>query len=115
MPLPSEAEMLRVFIGEADRHGQLPLYEAIVMAARRQGLAGATVLRGIMGYGRHSRIHTAKVLRLSEDLPLVVEIVDIPERLAAFLPELQAMAGESLITQEKVRVPHSAGRGTTAD
>lgn len=104
MNLPSEAELLRVFIGERARHGALPLYEAIVQAARRRGMAGATVLRGALGFGANSRIHTAKILRLSEDLPLVIEIVDKPERIAAFLPELDAMMGEGLVTLEKVRV-----------
>lgn len=104
MELPAEAELLRIFIGESDRHGQRPLYEVIVEEARKRGLAGATVLRGIMGFGSNSRIHTAKILRLSEDLPLIIEIVDRPERIAAFLPTLDAMISNGLVTLEKIRV-----------
>ena len=104
MKLPSEAELLRIFIGESDRHQGRPLYEAIVLAARKRGMAGATVLRGVMGFGADSRMHTAKILRLSEDLPIVVEIVDKPERIADFLPELDAMIQEGLITLERARV-----------
>jgi uncharacterized protein len=104
MQLPTEAELLRIFIGESDkRHGR-PLYEVIVEEARRRGMAGATVLRGTLGFGANSRIHTAKILRLSEDLPMVVEIVDKPERIEAFLPDLDAMIDEGLVTLEKVRV-----------
>lgn len=104
MHLPAEAELLRIFIGECDKHGGRPLYEVIVEEARRRGLAGATVLRGSLGFGANSRIHTAKILRLSEDLPLIVEIVDVPERIAAFLPDLDQMITEGLVTLEKVRV-----------
>ncbi len=104
MHLPHEAELLRIFIGESDRHGHRPLYEAIVQLAREKGLAGATVLRGIMGFGAHSRMHTAKILRLSEDLPIVIEIVDTPERIEAFLPQIDGMIAEGLVTLEKVRV-----------
>jgi PII-like signaling protein len=104
MTLPEEAELLRVFVGESDKHHGRPLYEAIVEEARRRGLAGATVLRGTLGFGAHSRIHTAKVLRLSEDLPMVIEIVDKPDRIAAFLPDLASMMDEGLVTLEKVRV-----------
>ncbi len=104
MILPSEAQLLRIFIGENDKHGHRPLYEAIVEEARRRGMAGATVLRGVMGFGKASRIHTFKILRLSEDLPIVIEIVDKPERIAAFLPDLDKMIGEGLVTLEKVRV-----------
>lgn len=97
--------LLRVFIGENDRHQHRPLYEAIVLAAREQGLAGATVFRGPMGYGASSRLHTAKILRLSEDLPLVVEIVDSEEKIGAFLPTLETMMTASgLVTLEKVQV-----------
>ncbi len=104
MELPSEAELLRVFIGESDRHGHLPLYEAIVLEARKRGMAGATVLRGIMGFGADSHLHTAKVLRLSEDLPIVIEIVDTPERIDAFVPVVDGMMQEGLVTVERVRV-----------
>jgi len=104
MRLPEEAELLRIFIGEADRHEGKPLYEAIVLEARRRGMAGATVLRGIMGFGADSRMHTAKILRLSEDLPIVVEIVDKPEQIEAFLPELDTMIQEGLMTLERARV-----------
>ncbi len=104
MKLPYEAELLRIFVGEGDRYHGKPLYEAIVNTAREQGMAGATVLRGIMGFGAHSRMHTAKILRLSEDLPVVVEIVDKPERIAELLPKLDEMIEEGLITLERARV-----------
>jgi len=104
MKLPAEAELLRIFVGESDRWEGKPLYEAIVLEARQRGMAGATVLRGPMGFGAHSRLHTAKVLRLSEDLPIVIEIVDIPERIEAFLPFLDEAIQEGLVTLEKVRV-----------
>jgi hypothetical protein len=97
--------LLRIFIGENDRHGHAPLYQAIVLAARAQGLAGATVIRGPMGFGASSRLHTAKILRLSEDLPLVIEIVDSEAKVRAFLPVLDTMmAASGLVTLEKVRV-----------
>ncbi len=102
--LPSEAELLRIFIGESDRYHGRPLYEAIVHQARERGMAGATVLRGLMGFGAHSRLHTAKILRLSEDLPIVVEIVDTPEKIAELLPALDEMIDEGLVTLERVRV-----------
>ena len=104
MRLPEEAELLRIFIGESDHYAGRPLYEVIVQEARRRGMAGATVLRGVMGFGAHSRMHTAKILRLSEDLPIVVEIVDKPERIAELLPELDKMIQEGLITLERARV-----------
>jgi uncharacterized protein len=104
MRLPEEAELLRIFIGESDHYQGRPLYEVIVLEARRRGMAGATVLRGVMGFGADSRMHTAKILRLSEDLPIVVEIVDKPERIADFLPELDKMIEEGLITLERARV-----------
>ncbi|MFP4446349.1 MAG: DUF190 domain-containing protein [Desulfosudaceae bacterium] len=104
MKLPSEASLLRIFIGESDKHDGRPLCEVIVKEARKQGLAGATAMRGFLGFGANSRIHTSKVLRLSEDLPVVVEIVDREEKIAAFLPELDKIIGEGLITLEKVRV-----------
>lgn len=111
MKLPSEAELVRVFVGESDKHEGKPLYEAIVLKARGMGLAGVTVLRGVMGFGASSRIHTAKILRLSDDLPMVIEIVDRPDRIADFLPVLDAMVTEGLITIEKIRV--LAYRGDT--
>ena len=104
MILPSEAQLLRIFIGESDKHGHRPLYEAIVEEARKRGMAGATVLRGVMGFGKASRIHTIKILRLSEDLPIVIEIVDKPERIAAFLPDLDNMVEDGLVTLESVQV-----------
>ena len=96
--------LLRIFIGESDRWEHKPLYEAIVLKARELHLAGATVLRGPMGFGKSSRLHTAKILRLSMDLPLVIEIVDSEERINAFLPELDKMIGGGLVTVEKVKV-----------
>jgi len=104
MKLPEGAELLMIFIGESDRFDGRPLYEAIVEEARRRGLAGATVLRGVLSYGVHSRLHTSKVLRLSEDLPMVVEIVDRKERIEDFLPVLDKMVKEGLITIEDIRV-----------
>ena len=104
MKLPFEACMLRIFIGESDKSDGKPLYEVIVREARKRGMAGATVLRGFIGFGANSRIHTSKVLRLSEDLPLVVEIVDAEEEIEAFMPFLDAIIGEGLITREKVQV-----------
>ena len=104
MKLEGDGTLLRVFIGESDRWQHQPLYEAIVLEARKHGLAGATVLRGPMGFGAASRIHTAKILRLSEDLPMVIEIVDTAEAIAGFLPVLDAMVAEGLITTEKVHI-----------
>jgi len=104
MQIPTDALLLRIFIGESDRHGHQPLYEAIVLAAREMHLAGATVLRGPMGFGKSSRLHTAKILRLSTDLPLVIEIIDSEEKINAFLPVLDKMVGGGLVTLEKVRV-----------
>lgn len=104
MQLPEEAELLRIFVGENDTFGGRPLYEVIVYEARKRGMAGATVLRGVMGFGAHTRMHTAKVLRLSEELPMIIEIVDKPERIAEFLPELDRMIKEGLITLERARV-----------
>jgi PII-like signaling protein len=104
MHLPHEAMLLRIFIGESDRWHHQPLYEAIVLKARELHLAGATVLRGPMGYGKSSRLHTAKILRLSMDLPLVIEIVDAEEKIQAFLPVLDEMMKGGLVTLEKVRV-----------
>ena len=104
MQLPKEAVLLRIFLGEADKYHGRPLYEAIVMKARELHLAGATVLRGPMGFGHSSRVHTAKILRLSEDLPLLIEIVDAEEKIEAFLPVLDEMMGSGLVTLEKVKV-----------
>jgi len=110
--LKGEAKLLRIFIGEADRYKGRPLYEAIVLKAREAGLAGASVFRGIMGFGGHSRIHTARVLRLSEDLPVMIEIVDVPEKIEAFLPLLEEMIGEGLVTLERVEVVWYRGKET---
>ncbi|CAA7626747.1 DUF190 domain-containing protein [Magnetospirillum sp. SS-4] len=105
MRIPKDAVLLRVFLGETDRHEGRPLYETIVLEARRHHLAGATVLRGPMGFGHSSRLHTAKILRLSEDLPLVIEMIDGPERVNAFLPILDILLGDrGLITLEKIQV-----------
>jgi uncharacterized protein len=104
MQIPHNAVLLRIFIGESDRHEHKPLYEAIVLKAREMHLAGATVLRGPMGFGKSSRLHTAKILRLSADLPLVVEIVDSQDKIQAFLPVLDGMMGGGLITMEDVKV-----------
>ncbi len=104
MKLPSEAERLRIYIGQSDKFEGRPLYEVIVEQARRRGLAGATVMRGALGFGANSCIHSAKSLRVSEDLPMVVEIVDNPDRIAALLPEIDSMLGEGLVTREKVQV-----------
>lgn len=104
MHIPHEAMLLRVFIGEGDRYGHKPLYEGIVLKAREAHLAGATVLRGPMGFGKSTLLHTQKILRLSYDLPLVIEIVDSEEKVNAFLPVLDEMMKGGLITLEKVRV-----------
>ena len=104
MKLESDSYLLRIFIGESDKANGKPLAEAIVNEARKRGMAGATVLRGVLGFGAHSRIHTSKVLRLSEDLPVVIEIVDRKDRMDAFLPELDELITEGLVTLEPVRV-----------
>ena len=109
MQIPNDAILLRIFIGESDRWEHQPLYEAIVIKARETHLAGATVLRGPMGFGRSSRLHTAKVLRLSDDLPLVIEIVDSEEKINAFLPTLDEMMQGGLVTMEKVKVIRYSG------
>ena len=98
------ARLLRIFIGESDTHDGRPLYQAIVETLRRQGLAGATVLRGIEGFGKSSRLHTAHILRLSEDLPIVIECVDTDDKIEAVLPALDDMIGDGLITLERVEV-----------
>lgn len=104
--LPEDAVALRIFIGESDRWEHRPLHEAIVMKARELHLAGAIVLRGAMGYGASSRIHTSKILRLSMDLPVLIEIVDTEEKVNAFLPVLAEMMGGGLATMEKIKVIH---------
>jgi uncharacterized protein len=96
--------LLRIFIGESDRHEGVPLYQAIVATLRREGLAGATVLRGIEGFGKSSRLHAAHILRLSDDLPIVIECVDAADRIEAILPQLDAMMGDGLVTMERVDV-----------
>ena len=106
MQIPTDAMLLRIFIGESDRWQHRPLYEAIVLKAREQHLAGATVVRGLMGFGKSSRLHTAKILELSDDLPLVIEIVDSDEKIKAFLPTLDEMMAGGLVTLEKVNVAH---------
>jgi uncharacterized protein len=106
MKIPEDGYLLRIFVGESDKHGHVPLYEVIVLKAREAGLAGATVLRGVMGFGRHSVMHTAKILRLSEDLPIIVEIVDSLESIERFLPILDTMVVEGLVTLEQIRVIH---------
>ena len=109
MTIPEEATLLRVFLGESDQLNGKPLYEAIVLRARELHLAGATVLRGLMGYGRSSRLHTSKVLRLSEDLPIVVEIADTEEKIDTLLPWLRQVVTGGLITLERARVIRYAG------
>lgn len=106
MQMPKDAMLLRIFVGEDDKAGHLPLYEAIVLKARDMHLAGATILRGAVGFGRSTRLHTTKILRLSQDLPIVIEIVDAEDRVNAFLPELEKLMGKasSLITLEKAKV-----------
>ncbi|MGB8340716.1 MAG: DUF190 domain-containing protein [Chthoniobacterales bacterium] len=104
MQLPEDALLLRIFIGESDRWQHQPLYEAIVLKARELHLAGATVLRGPMGFGAASRIHTAKILRLSMDLPMVIEIVDTEEKVKSLFPFLEQVMGGGLVTMEKVKV-----------
>ena len=109
MQIPEDAVLLRIFIGESDRWEHKPLYEAIVLKARELHLAGATVLRGPMGFGKNSRLHTAKILNLSTDLPLVIEIVDSEANIDAFLPVLDKMITGGLVTMEKVKILHYRG------
>ena len=111
MHLPEEAVLLRIFIGESDRWQHRPLYEAIVLKARELELAGATVLRGPMGFGKSSHLHTAKILRLSMDLPIVIEIVDTAQKINAFLPVLDEMMGGGLVTLERTKVIRYQERG----
>lgn len=115
MQIKGDAKLLRIFIGESDKHGSIPLYEKIVVDARQTQLAGATVFKGIMGFGGNSRIHTAKILRLSEDLPLIIEIVDEISKIESFLPQLDLLFEESncggLITIEKAEIiKYKAGK-----
>ena len=104
MMLPEKGQLLRIFIGESDKYEGKPLFEWIVLKAREAGLAGATVIRGIEGFGATSRIHTTKILRLSEDLPIVVEIVDTAEKIEQFLPSIDSAITEGLATIENVRI-----------
>jgi PII-like signaling protein len=104
MTIPEDGYLLRVFVGEGDKHEGKLLYEWLVLKAREAGLAGATVLRGIEGFGAHSRLHTAKILRLSEDLPIVIEIVDSLEKIEAFMPVVDQAVGEGLATLERVKI-----------
>jgi len=106
MNIREDGYLLRILVGESDKHGHRPLYEAIVLKARESGLAGATVSRGVMGFGKNSILHTAKILRLSEDLPMLIEIVDSLERVEHFLLELDAMIIDGLVTLEQVKVIH---------
>ena len=110
MQIPRDAVLLRIFIGESERSDHQPLYEAIVLKARELQLGGATVIRGPMGFGRSSHLHSAKILRLSEDLPMIVEIVDSQEKIDAFIPVLDQMMGSGLITVEKVQVLQYGGK-----
>jgi PII-like signaling protein len=114
MKIPEDGYLLRIFVGESDKHEGKPLYEWLVLEAREAGLAGATVLRGIEGFGAHSRLHTAKILRLSEDLPIVVEIVDAREKIEAFMPIVDHAIREGLATLERVQVHFYRGGRTEA-
>jgi uncharacterized protein len=113
MQIPKQAVLLRIFIGEDDQFQGVPLHEAIVLKAREMHLAGATVLRGPMGFGASSRLHTTKILRLSEDLPLVIEIVDAEDKINGFLPVVDEMMTSGLITLEKVQVLQYGAKGTS--
>jgi len=104
MKIPEAGKLLRIFIGESDKFEGQPLHEAILHLARREGLAGCTVIKGFEGFGAASRIHTTKILRLSEDLPIIIEIIDAEEKIDQFLPHLDAMVKEGLVTVEKVKV-----------
>lgn len=114
MRIEGDALRVRIYVGESDHRGGRPLYQAIVELLRERGVAGATVLRGIEGYGAHARLHTARILRLSEDLPVVIEAVDREDRLRPLLPELDALVGDGLITAERVEVVAYRG-GTGVD
>lgn len=115
MILPEEGELLRIFIGENDKYKGKPLFEWIVRQARQFGLAGATVLRGLEGFGAHSRVHTAKLLRLSSDLPVVIEIIDTSEKIEQFLPQIEDAIKEGLATLEKVRIRFYRSRPSEKD
>lgn len=104
MKIPEQGMLLRVFVGEQDKWHREPLYQAIVTLAKKEGLAGATAVKGFLGFGKNSRMHTAKLLRLSEDLPIIIEIVDSEEKLLKFISHLDPMVKEGLITTEKVSV-----------
>ena len=104
MKLEGEGKLLRIFIGESDKHGRKPLYQAIVEMLREEGMAGATVLRGIEGFGATSHLHTARILRLSEDLPIVIEVADTAERIEAIMPKIDEMVSEGMVTLERVEV-----------
>jgi len=112
MEIPHEVTLLRIFIGESDRHENRPLYEAIILKAREMHLAGATALRGPMGFGKSSRMHTSKILRLSMDLPMIIEIVDTEEKIQGFPPVLDKMITGGLVTMEKIRALHYRGAVT---
>jgi uncharacterized protein len=115
MKMEGEGKLLRIFIGESDRFEGKPLFEAIVESIRREGLAGATVLRGIEGYGASSHLHTSRILRLSEDLPVVIEIVDTEENIDHVLPTIDAMVGDGMMTIEKVHVVTYRGSSRDED
>ncbi len=110
MDITGPAKMLKIYIGESDRYHGRPLANALVQRLRGEGVAGATVFRGVEGFGANSRIHTAQILRLSEDLPLVVEVIDRPERIAAILPIVDEMVGDGLVTMLDVDVVHYRGK-----
>ncbi len=114
MKLEGEGKLLRIFIGESDKHGRKPLYQAIVEMLRQEGMAGATVLRGIEGFGATSHLHTARILRLSEDLPIVIEVADTAERIEAIMPKIDEMVSDGLVTLERVEVVtyRAQGKGT---
>ncbi len=104
MKLEGDGKLLRIFIGESDKHGRKPLYQAIVEMLREEGMAGATVLRGVEGFGANSHLHTARILRLSEDLPIVIEVADTAEKIEAIMPKLDEMVTDGMVTLERVEV-----------
>jgi PII-like signaling protein len=109
MKIPEQATRLSILIGESDRHDGRPVYEVVVNKARQAGLAGASVFHGVMGFGANSRLHTARILRLSEDLPVLIEIVDSPEKIEAFAQSIDSIVGDGLITEESVKVRRYRG------